>query len=272
MTTPEALNLDAYFERIGYAGPREVSLKTLAALHAAHLASIPFENVDVLLGRRIRLDLASLQAKLVDQRRGGYCFEQNTLFTAVLRRLGFRVTTLEARVRPPGATRTLPRTHMVLRVDLPDRAVLADVGFGGDGPLQPVNLDGEISEQGGSAYRIIEEGPVKVLQIRGRDGWRDLYAFTLTEALPVDFEVANHYTSTWPESPFVSTLTAQLSLPDERRILRGRTLTLRRDAHDTTHEVDEGDLIPLLRESFHIELPRDTDLAGPGSLHPSKKL
>jgi N-hydroxyarylamine O-acetyltransferase len=260
MTIPETLNLEAYFDRIRYAGSRKAAPETLSALHGAHLASIPFENLDVLLGRRIRLDLGSLQAKLVDRRRGGYCFEQNSLFAAVLRHLGFRVTTLEARVRPPGATRPLPRTHMVLRVDLPDRAVLADVGFGGDGPLQPVDLDGEISEQGGSAYRAIEEGPAKVLQIRGHDGWRDLYAFTLDEALPIDFEVANHYTSTWPESPFVTTLTAQLSLSDERRILRGRTMTTRRNGRETVRDVDEFDLIPLLGETFGIELPRDSDL------------
>ena len=195
------------------------------------------------------------------ERRGGYCFEQNTLCAAVLRHLGFQVTTLEARVRPPGATRTLPRTHMVLRVDLPDRAVLADVGFGGDGPLRPVDLDGRVSEQGGDAYRIVEEGPVRVLQLGNAGGWRDLYAFTLDEALPVDFEVANHYTSTWPESPFVKILTAQLSLPDERRILRGRTLTLRRGGHETMRDIEEADLIAVLRESFGIALPPDTDLA-----------
>jgi len=260
MTTPGTLNMEGYFKRIGSTATRDVSFESLAALHGAHLASIPFENLDVLLGRPIRLDLAGLQAKLVDRRRGGYCFEQNSLFAAVLRDLGFRVTTLEARVRPPGATRTLPRTHMVLRVDLPDRAVLADVGFGGDGPLGPVNLDGEISEQGGSAYRVIEEGTVKVLQIGGRDGWRDLYAFTLGEALPVDFEVANHYTSTWPESPFVTTLTAQLSLPDERRILRGRTLTVRRGGLETTQTVGDDHLPNLLRERFGVELPPETDL------------
>ncbi len=260
MTTPDILNLDAYFERIRYTGTREATPEALTAIHTAHLGSIPFENVDVLLGRRIRLDLASLQAKLVDGRRGGYCFEQNTLFAAVLRNLGFRVTTLEARVRPPGATHTLPRTHMTLRVDLSDRTVLADVGFGGDGPLGPVDLDGRVSEQGGDAYRIVEERAVRVLQIRSADGWRDLYAFTLDEALPVDFQVANHYTSTWPESPFVTTLTAQLSLPDERRILRGLTLTLRRRGHETMRDIEEADLIAVLRESFGIALPPDTDL------------
>ena len=260
MTKTETLNLKAYFERIGYTGPREASLETLAALHTAHLGAIPFENVDVLLGRRIRLDLAGLQAKLVDGHRGGYCFEQNTLFAAVLRHLGFQLTTLEARVRPPGATRTLPRTHMVLRVELPDRAVLADVGFGGDGPLRPVELDGRVSEQGGDAYRVVEEGDVTVLQNRRPDGWRDLYAFTSDEALPIDFEVANHYTSTWPESPFVTTLTAQLSLPGERRILRGRTLTVRRGGIETTHDIEDHDLLSLLRENFGLDLPDDFHL------------
>ena len=260
MTTPDTLNLGAYFERIGSTGPREASLETLAALHTAHLGTIPFENLDVLLGRRIRLDLASLQAKVVDGRRGGYCFEQNTLFAAVLRHLGFQVTTLEARVRPPGATRTLPRTHMVLRVGLTDRAVLADVGFGGDGPLRPVELDGRVSEQGDDAYRIVEESAVRVLQIRRPDGWRDLYAFTLDQALPIDFEVANHYTSTWPESPFVTTLTAQLSLSGERRILRGRTLTLRRAGVETTRQIEDSGLLNLLRDEFGVDAPDDTDL------------
>jgi N-hydroxyarylamine O-acetyltransferase len=260
MTTPDTLNLGAYFERIGYTGPREASLETLVALHTAHLGAIPFENVDVLLGRRIRLDLASLQAKLVDGHRGGYCFEQNTLFAAVLRHLGFSVTTLEARVRPPGATRTLPRTHMVLRVGLTDGAVLADVGFGGDGPLRPVELGGRVSEQGGDAYRVVGEGDVRVLQICSPGGWRDLYAFTSDEALPIDFEVANHYTSTWPESPFVTTLTAQLSLSGERRILRHRTFTLRHGGIETTRDIEAHDLLPLLRGAFGLDLPDDIRL------------
>ena len=100
-----------------------------------------------------------------------------------------------------------------------------------------------------------------MLQIRNADDWRDLYAFTLDEALPIDFEVANHYTSTWPESPFVTTLTVQLSLPDERRILRGRTLTVRGKGHETMRDIEEADLIAVLRESFGIALPPDTDLA-----------
>src|SRR5690349_15099497 len=128
------LDLDAYLDRIGYAGPRLPTRRVLEGLHLAHTTHVPFENLDILLGRPIRLDLDSLQAKLVRDRRGGYCFEQNTLFAAGLEQMGFAVTRLAARVRF-GASRLLPRTHMLLRVDVEGEPFLADVGFGGSGLL-----------------------------------------------------------------------------------------------------------------------------------------
>src|SRR2546422_1681671 len=118
------IDLDAYFTRIGYAGVRRPTMETLRALHLAHATHISFENLDVLLGRPILLDLESLQAKLVRGRRGGYCFEQNALFAAVLERLGFTVTRLAARVRM-GVTRVLPRTHMALAVEVDGGSWLA---------------------------------------------------------------------------------------------------------------------------------------------------
>ena len=127
---------------------------------------------------RSRLDLESLQAKLVRGCRGGYCFEQNTLFAAALERIGFRVTTLAARVRH-GATRLLPRTHMLLQVDLDEGPYLADVGFGGGGPLRPVPMEpGRESRQFHCVYRVAEEGDWLVLQSSGWWDWTDLYAFT----------------------------------------------------------------------------------------------
>ena len=126
MADADALDLPAYLERIGYAGDLNPSRSVLEALHLAHATHIPFENLDILLGRPIRLDLASLQAKLVKDRRGGYCFEQNLLFSAVLRQLGFSVTSLAARVRYRTTT-LLPRTHMLLLVDLAGERWLADV-------------------------------------------------------------------------------------------------------------------------------------------------
>src|SRR5881398_483010 len=119
-----ALDLDAYLARIGYQGGLSPTAAVLKALHSAHVFSIPFENLDILLGRPILLDLESLQAKLVHGKRGGYCFEQNLLFAAVLEQLGFAVTRLAARVRR-GAARLLPRTHMTLRVEVEGAAWLA---------------------------------------------------------------------------------------------------------------------------------------------------
>src|SRR5262249_54590872 len=132
-------DLDAYLRRIGYAGERRPTAAVLQQLHLAHATHIPFENLDILLGRPIRLDLEGLQAKLVRGQRGGYCFEHNTLFAAALEQIGFRLTRLGARVRFR-VTRLLPRVHMALKVDVEGEAWLADVGFGGEGLLLPVPM------------------------------------------------------------------------------------------------------------------------------------
>ncbi|HEX4845653.1 MAG TPA: arylamine N-acetyltransferase, partial [Geothrix sp.] len=130
-------DLDAYFERVGFGGEPKASLDTLFALHFAHATRVPFENLDIQMGLPIRLDLPSLQDKLVRRRRGGYCFEQNTLFLAALKVIGFDVIACEARVRL-GAPDILPRTHMLLLVRMEEAFWLSDVGFGGEGLLWPV--------------------------------------------------------------------------------------------------------------------------------------
>lgn len=218
------LDLPSYFDRISLALPEQTpTLAILEELHAAHIQAIPFENLDQRLGRPVGLDIASLQDKIVRRRRGGYCFEQNTLFAAVLRRLGFDVTTLEARVRPPGATSALPRTHMALRISIEGRDWLADVGFGADGPFVPVPFDGKISEQGCESYQITREGELFVLRGTSESQWTDLYAFRPEPALAVDFELAHYYTATHPDSRFRQMLTVQRSTPTDRHRLRGRT-------------------------------------------------
>ena len=129
------LDLDGYFRRIGHVGATEPTLSTLAALQAQHALQIPFENLDPLLGRSVRLDAASLQEKLVRQGRGGYCFEHNTLLRMVLEALGFAVTVYAARVLYRRALESVPpRTHMLLRAELPEGSFLVDVGFGGCTP------------------------------------------------------------------------------------------------------------------------------------------
>ncbi len=250
------LDLGAYLARIGLDGAFEPSAATLNLLHVAHLRHIPFENLDVRLGRAIRLDVPSLQEKLVHARRGGYCFEQNTLFAAALLALGFTVDALEARVRPPDVSAALPRTHMALRVQADGRSWLADVGFGGDGPIKPVALQDEAIDPEDVAYRVVKESEdIRVLQIRAPGGWRDLYAFSLTPALAVDLEVANHFTSTHPRSIFVRTLTVQLSRIEARHMLRGQSYSVRSTNGELTRELTIESLPDLLRETFGIEVP-----------------
>ncbi|MCC6131377.1 MAG: arylamine N-acetyltransferase [Acidobacteria bacterium] len=254
-----SIDIDAYLARIGFSGSRDACLEVLEGLHECHAGTVPFENLDVRLGRPILLDLASLESKLVGARRGGYCFEQNTLFAAVLSALGFEVATLEARVRPPGAASVLPRTHMVLGVRVGEKAFLADVGFGGDGPLWPVPMDGTVSSQPGADLRVVEEGTWRVLQSGKGGTWTDLYAFSGEPVFPVDYEVANHFTSTHPRSKFVRSLTVQLSTREARYILRGRSYTVKREGAGECRELSMEEIPNLLRERFGLDLP-DADL------------
>lgn len=251
-------DLAAYLNRIRAGDVPSPDLRALEALHTRHLSRIPFENIDVWLGRPGSLDLDTLQRKIVRGGRGGYCFEQNSLFAAALRALGYRVHTLEARVRPPGTTAILPRTHMLLQVEIAGRSLAADVGFGGDGPLVPVALDGTPSDQPGGIYRVDREaGGLHVMRHSRGGSWRDLYAFTLTPAEPVDFEVAHHYTSTHPRSPFVQTLTVQRSEAGARYILRGRNYTVRLKDEETLRVIEDHQLGPLLQEAFALQIDAD---------------
>jgi N-hydroxyarylamine O-acetyltransferase len=253
-----AFDLDAYLERIGHRGPVEPTVDCLDALHLAHVSSIPFENLDILLGRPIRLDLESLQAKLVRARRGGYCFEQNTLFAAALETIGFGVTPLAARVRL--RTREITaRSHMTLRVDAGGSSRLADVGFGGASILRslPIEPGGPV-DQFGWRFRLVEGDEARILQGMGTDGWRDFYSFTLERQYPIDFEVANHYTSTHPSSHFTTTPTAQRSSPERSLILRGNTLTEVTPSGETTTEISDDELLEVLSTRFALELPEGT--------------
>lgn len=256
--TPK-LDLDAYFARIGYTGPHEPTLATLKQLQFAHGTSVPFENLDIQLGRPILIDLESIQAKIVKARRGGYCFEQNTLLAAALERLGFGVTLLSARVRL-GASRVLPRTHMLLAVDAQDERWLVDVGFGTGGPLAPLPFAPEqVAEQPLWSFRLREEGGGWVLQSLREGAWQDLYVFTLEPQYPIDFEMANHYVSTHPASRFVQTLTAQKQSPEACFLLRNRELTIIRRGEKSVREIsDDEALLGVLKETFGLVFPPGT--------------
>ncbi|MBC6461071.1 arylamine N-acetyltransferase family protein [Actinomadura sp. HBU206391] len=259
----EFLDLTAYLARVGYDGDRAPTARTLRDLHLAHTAAIPFENLDIPLGHGIRLDLAGLQDKLVHRSRGGYCYEQNLLFAAVLERLGFGVTRLLARIRN-GSDKIRPRSHATLRVEAEAEdgagegsVWLADVGFGGEGLLEPIPLTaGTPARQGGWSFRLDrEDGGVWVLRSLHSGGWFDLYAFTLEAQPYADFVVSNYFTSTNPSSPFVGQAVVQRTSADARHSLRGRDLTVTRPDGSADHRtLTDEEFAGLLVTTFGIAL------------------
>lgn len=259
----EDLDLDAYLARIGFTGEVKPDLDTLRALHRAHIAAIPFENLEIMLGRPVDLGLAALQAKLVRQRRGGYCYEQNLLFAAVLERIGYPVKGLGARVRV-GATALRAVTHMLTRVTVEDgQEWLCDVGFGAQGLREPIPLrDGIEARQGPWTFGLMSEDPgVLVLCSLRPGGWEEIYAFTLEGRYPVDYVVMNHYTSTHPRSAFTHRPVVQRAAVDSRRSLIGMRMSVELpDGTRDERDVQEGELIDLLAREFGIELS-DEDAA-----------
>ncbi len=254
--------LPAYFARIGIAAPREPGLAALRAIVAAHAAAIPFENIDVLLGRGARLDLGALVDKLVARRRGGYCFEHNTLLREVLARLGFAVAGLAARVvwqRPPDSP--LPRTHMLLRVTLAEGVFLADVGFGGLTMTAPLRMATDLEQQTPhEPHRLVARGGDEwELQARLDGDWAPLYRFTQQVQLPVDYEVANWFTATYPASLFTDNLMCARPDADCRYALFNDRLTIRRRGRPAERRalVDAGDLAAILERDFHVTIARD---------------
>src|SRR3712207_2918154 len=180
----DRLDIGPYLNRIGLGGETAPTRAVLEALHEAHVGAIPFENLDVLLGRPITLDLDALWAKLMTGGRGGYCFEHNLLFQAVLQSLGFTVQALAARVRMERSA-IGPRSHMLLLVQLDGERFLADVGFGGLGLLLPMPLvAGQERRLPLVSFRLDRESSLWVLRAKSGGLWTDLYAFTLEPHYP----------------------------------------------------------------------------------------
>jgi N-hydroxyarylamine O-acetyltransferase len=254
------VDLAAYAERVEFTGELRPSAECLRELHLAHALHVPFENIEVLMGRPVRLDLASLWKKLVEDRRGGYCFEQNTLFAAVLEQVGFPVRRLAARVRM-GVAGVTARNHMLLAVEADGRQWLSDVGFGGDALLHPVEWRlGETSEQFAWKYRLVEEAPGYLLQTWRGDGWVDLYSFTMEEQHAVDYEVANYHTSTHPDSFFRQQLMVHLPGPEVRVTLVGRRLIERRPEGATEVSLaDDAAVVEVLAARFGMRFPEGTE-------------
>lgn len=259
--THDPFDLDAYLTRIGHDGARDPSLPVLASLVARHSAAIAFENIEALARRPIPLDLPSLQRKLIQGGRGGYCYEQNTLFQGALRALGFRVAGLMARVRRqvPPAMETA-RSHMLLRVDLPEGPYIADVGFGGLTPTAPLALRAaDPQPTPNETFRLLPVGEEFMLQAYIAGDWDDVYRFTLQEERPADYEQANWYTATRPNAMFAHNLIVTLPARGVRRTLFNRHFTERHRDKPMERRVlrSRGDYHDVLRGAFGLTLTED---------------
>lgn len=261
------LNLDRYFARIGYTGPARADLATLRALTELHPAAIPFEAVDVLLGRPIDLSVGAIQAKLVDGGRGGYCFEQNGLLKRVLEALGFAVEGLIARVLwmlPPEAP-PMPLTHMALRVTIDGERWLADVGFGSCVAGAPLRFDavGTAQPTRHETFRLTRQGTWTLLEAQLPDGWQPLYMLSPEPALDADYVAANWYTSTHPASGFRRELRVATTAPERRATLMNNRLTVRHSKGGMDRRfLSKHELAEALVSTFGLRLdPESTEQA-----------
>ena len=262
MTTKvtDAVDVAAYFDRIGYRGPAEPTVETVHALVAAHNRSIPFENLDPLLGIPVAdLSAAALTDKLVHRRRGGYCYEHNGLMGYVLEEMGFGVERLAGRVVWMNPDGPLPaQTHQVLSVTVPgvDVPLLVDVGFGGQTLTSPIRLEaGPVQETRHEPYRIRDRGDGYQLEAEIRGEWQPLYMFTTQPRPRIDLEVGSWYVSTHPNSSFVTGLTAALVTDDARWNMRGRHLAIHRAGNTEQIRFDTAaDVLDALTDRFGIDL------------------
>jgi N-hydroxyarylamine O-acetyltransferase len=250
-------NLDDYLARVGWMGSREPTFATLAGVLRAHMTRIPFENLDVLLGRGIRIDLPSVYAKLVLARRGGYCFEHAALLQAALERLGFRPVAHAARVIMLIPKAQAPRTHKFLTVEVHGETFVLDPGFGGHGPLVPVPLSaGHDVRDGTDLHRLVRHDGEWVLEARLDGNMKPLWTSSLEPQYPVDFDLANHWVSTSPESPFVARLMLRALTPFGRVSVMNRDVTIRSGAGEEKSVLaDRTALRALLTTHFGFDVP-----------------
>jgi N-hydroxyarylamine O-acetyltransferase len=249
-----SLNVTSYLERINYRGSIEPTAATLIELHRAHMLAVPFENLDIHIGREIVLDGQSIYSKIVDARRGGFCYELNTAFAMLLRALGYDVDMLSASVMGPRGEFSPPFSHMTLLVRLEQRW-LADVGFG-DSFREPLLLDerGEQKQELG-AYRIASDGEYLIFQQRDGEQWKPQYRFTLQPYNLEDYAEMCRFHQTSPESPFTQRRTCSLATADGRITLTGmRLITTTGDERQEQEFTTEEECADALAKRFGVVL------------------
>jgi N-hydroxyarylamine O-acetyltransferase len=257
VSSQETLNveIEAYLQRIGHVGEVRPTESTLRFLHRAHLFTVPFENLDIHLGRQIICDEARILHKVVNEHRGGFCYELNGAFAALLRTLGFRVMLLSGRVAREDGSYGPEFDHLALCVDL-EEPWLADVGFG-EGFLEPLRLDPGMEQgQSGRIYRLTRNDDGFVLEVMAEGRWKKEYAFTLHPRELSDFAGMCHYHQTSPESHFTRHRICSLATPEGRVTLSDEKLIETRGSSRQERLLSgDQEWCVKLRELFGVVLP-----------------
>jgi N-hydroxyarylamine O-acetyltransferase len=242
-----------YLDRIHYQGPVTPSTEVLRSLHRAHMFAVPFENLDIGLGREIICDEGRVLHKIVTERRGGFCYEMNGALAALLRALGFKVSLLSARVSGDGSDGP-EFDHLTLRVEL-EESWLADVGFG-DSFVEPLLLEPDIEqEQFARRYRLTSAASGLCLEANTDGAWMKQYVFTLQARQLSEFAAMCHYHQTSPDSPFTRKRVCSLATPEGRITVTGDKLIETRNGVREEWALTEDERLAILRERFGVNLP-----------------
>lgn len=262
MAKNNSLDVDAYLRRIGFEGRPDASAETLKKLHLGHAFHIPFENLDIHLGRKIVLDPRALFDKLIVNKRGGYCHEINSLFYYLLQQLGFNVQLLMARVML-GAEAIGPKLHQLLLIETGGGRWIVDPAFGGYCLIAPLPLAaGHEEKQFSEKFRLVtHETRGYILQCETQNKWFDLYSFNLTFYHPIDFMLPNYYSSTSPDSLFTQKTICAKPTPEGRVYLTDGELKIRKGGETIIRRLSGPEVTAALRQHFGIELP-------PGAVFP----
>ena len=243
-----------YLKRIGYSGPLAPGVESLRHLHRAHLLTVPFENLDIAWKREIRVDSDAFVQKIVDERRGGFCYELNGAFAWLLQELGFKVTLLSARVPRADGSEGPEFDHLTLRVDL-EEAWLADVGFG-DSFIQPLRLQTNVEQrQYGQSFRIVEQGEdLRLERLEAR--WKTEYVFNLKARRLEEFAAMCRYHQTSQESPFTQKRVCSMLTADGRLTLSDmRLITTRNGVRQERTLPSAGEWWAVLKKKFGVSQP-----------------
>ncbi len=259
MSVARLTNTNLYLQRLGFDAPPPPTLQTLRQMQLRHTAEFVFENLATVSGVPVLIDLDSIESKVLRQGRGGYCYELNHLFYALLLELGFEARGISGRVvmnQPEG--RWTARTHRLSLVTIEDTRYIADVGFGGMVPTAPLLLDSEDEQPTPHEPYCIEkliDGYLLRAKVAGE--WRPMYLFDLQRQEHIDYTVGNWYVSTHPDSPFAQRLMVARIGDGWRKTLNNGSFAIHHMGADSERRevADIDELMKLLRREFDLQVP-----------------